>query len=320
MAFNKLSLIIFFFLALISCTTNLDYTLGTSTVPDELETDIWVDSFVQVGSYENIDILWVIDRSCSMNDNDTELLSGIESMMNLLSSDVNWRLKIITAGDWGIPQSNSFPLTQGATYKDALSMLSTLPDDGGEAGFAALYDYIMYDSYAQTWLRSDAALLVVFVSDEEEQSSMLVSEFTSWYEDLRDSVYVSSIVNVDPAESVCSYVPHGSNIGYRYVEATDYFNGNVIDICSQDWSSGVAEATSRIEPHEFYTLSHFPYEDTIVVFQNGSPFNAWYYEPLDNTVYFDETPAEGVLMEIGYSIKEYATSDTESVGLVAPNK
>lgn len=318
MAFSKLSSIAAFFLILISCSTNIDYTLGTSEIPEELETDIWIDSFTQVGSFENIDILWVIDRSCSMNNNDVELLLGIESMMNLLSSDVNWRLKMITAGNWGIPQSNSFPLTQGATYNDALSMLNTLPSDGGEASFEALYDCITYDSYAQTWLRNDAAILVVFVSDEEEQSGMLVSEFTSWYENLRNSIYASSIVNVDAANSMCTSTPSSINIGYRYIEATSYFKGNVIDICSSDWSSGVAEATSRIEPYEHYTLSHLPYEDTVAVFQNGAPTSTWYYEPLDNTVYFDEAPAEGALLEIGYSVKEYGVSDSLTLGLIVP--
>lgn len=318
MVFNKLFLIVLLLSSLLSCTTNIDYTLETPDPMEDLETDIWIDSFVQVGSYENIDIIWVIDRSCSMNNNDTELLLGIESMMSLLSSDVNWRLKMITAGDWGIPQSNSFPLTQGATYSDALSMLNSLPDDGGEAGFGALYDYVTHDSYAQTWLRRDAAMLVVFVSDEEEQSHMTVDEFTSWYGNLRSSVYVSSIVNVDTAISVCSATQ--ANIGYRYMEATNYFKGNVIDICSSDWSSGVAEATSRIDPYESYTLSHVPHEDTIVVFENGIPFSGWYYEPLDNTVYFDETPPEGVLMEVGYAIKEYSESSTIPAGFVTPNK
>lgn len=315
----KVWLATFLLLVLSSCTT-IDYTLGSNAPPEELETDIWIDSFTQVGSYENIDIIWVIDRSCSMNDNDEELLAGIESMMNLLSSDVNWRLKMITAGDRSVPQSNSFPLTQGATYNDALAMLNSLPGDGGEAGFAALYDYVTYDSYAQTWLRPNAAMLVVFVSDEEEQSNMLVSNFISWYANLRNSVYMSSIVNVDPIDSVCAYAPNVLNVGYRYIEATDYFKGNVLDICSSDWSSGVAEATSRIEPYEHYVLTHIPYEDTIVVFQNGSPFNAWYYEPLDNTVYFDEVPAEGVLMEIGYSIESYVDSGPNSLDFIVPNK
>ena len=36
-----------------------------------------------------------------------------------------------------------------------------------EAGFDALYAYLVENSYNQSWLRPDAGLLVVFVSDEE---------------------------------------------------------------------------------------------------------------------------------------------------------
>jgi len=308
----------FFVLVATSCSTNLDYRLTVPADPPP-EIDIWVDSFVQVGAYESIDIIWVIDGSGSMHDNDTELLLGIEAMMNNLPSDINWRLKMITAGDSAyVTQATTFPLTQGDSYKDALNMYSQLPGDGGEAGFAALQNYILNDSYAQTWLRREAALLVVFVSDEEEQSTMFVSDFNLWYGNLRNSVYVSSIVNVDPLDSVCSYTPNGSYIGYRYIEATSYFNGNVIDICSSDWSSGVEEATSKIDPYDSYELTHSPQEDTIVVFEEGIPMPGWHYDSSDNTVYFDTLPDEGVLVEIGYSIEEYAIQSPEDSGIIIP--
>jgi len=310
-----LGLFAFFVLVATSCSTNIDYTVTAPQEPPP-EIDIWVDSFVQVGAYESIDIIWVIDGSGSMNDNDTELLSGIEAMMNNLPTDINWRLKMITAGDSTyVTQSTTFPLTQGDTYKDALNMYSQLPNDGGESGFAALQDYVLNDTYAQTWLRREAAMLVVFVSDEEEQSAMMVSDFNTWYLALRNSVYMASIVNVDPVDSICSHPPYGSNIGYRYMESTTYFNGNVIDICSSDWSSGVEEATSKIEPYESYKLTHSPQEDTIVVFQDGLPLHGWYYDITDNTVYFDVIPAEGAWVEIGYSIEEYAVEKPEDTGV-----
>lgn len=300
----------------VSCTTNLDYTIGTPAPPPPPEVDIWVDSFIQVGAYESIDILWVIDGSCSMNDNDAELLLGIEAMMNNLPVDVSWRLKMITAGAYGsYLQSTTFPLTYGSTYSDALSMYNQLPNDGGEAGFGAVQDYVLNDPYAQTWLRNDAALLVVFVSDEEEQTMITVNEFLSWYQSRRNSVYIASVVNVDQSISVCAGTPSSSNIGFRYIEATNYFNGNVIDICSPDWSSGVEEATSKIEPYEYYGLRHLPQEDTLVVFENGIPFYDWHYNSLDNTVYFNTTPAEGVLMEIGYSIEEYIIDNIEDTSV-----
>ena len=278
----------------------------TETIYVEVEpdTEIWIDSFTQVGAFEEIDILWVIDKSCSMNSHNAALLDGVEAMMNSLPMDVNWRLKMITAGSWAT-QATTFPLTRGDTVQDAVNMLNALPIDGSETGFDAIKDYVMTDTYAQTWLRHDAAFLVVFVSDEEEQSSMSVGDFNMWYEYFRKSVYMASIVNVEAADSVCDWAPAGNMIGYRYIESTDYFAGNVIDICEEDWGTAVEEVTNEIEPHEDYMLTHIPYEGTIVVFADGVPYSHWHFDSSDNRVYFDVVPAEGVLVEIGYDVKEY---------------
>ena len=307
LAFKKLAtLLIVCMVSLLgsSCTT-IDYGIGEPRAP----INIWVDSFTQAGAYEAIDILWVIDRSCSMDDNDAEVISGVETMMNNLSPDVNWRLQMITTGFY--TQPNTFPLTQGSTSKDALYMLSNLPSDHGEQGFQAVYNYIEFDSYAQTWLRPQAALLVVFVSDEEEQSKMTTLEFTEWYDRQRTSVYLSSIVNVDPLLTECQYL-NQQNVGYKYMDAASYFNGNIIDICSTDWSSGVAEAATRIEPLEEWPLTHLPAVETLVVFIDGLPDHAWVYDEYLNTVYFDVAPDEGALVEISYAVREYAETETDT--------
>ena len=142
------------------------------------------------------------------------------------------------------------------------------------------------------------------------------NDFISWYGSLRNAVYMASIVNVDQSISVCANSPHMDHVGNKFIEATNYFNGNVIDICSPDWSSGVEEATSKIEPYDKYTLEHLPLEDTLVVFENGIPFYGWRYEKSDNTVYFDNIPSEGVLIEIGYSIEEYIIDNIEDSGII----
>ena len=69
---------------------------------------------------------------------------------------------------------------------------------------------------AASWMREDASLLIVFVSDEEEQSTSMfpaVSEFTDWLDEKRSSVFVASIVNHDPAISTCNSSP--INVGDR---------------------------------------------------------------------------------------------------------
>ncbi len=65
---------------------------------------------------------------------------------------------------------SQFPLVPGDTIEDAIDMYNMMGRGGREEGFDAAYEYIENNSYAQTWLRHDAALPVVFVSDEEEQS------------------------------------------------------------------------------------------------------------------------------------------------------
>jgi len=65
-------------------------------------------------------------------------------------------------------------------------------------------------------------------------------------------------------------------------------------------------------------LTHTPKEDTIVVFENGTPIPGWYYISFDNTVYFDTPPDEGVLVEIGYSVEEYIVENIKDTGIILP--
>jgi len=318
-------------LLMTSCSTNIDYVVhgyGDSDEPEtiieyvevevEPDAEIWIDSFTQVGAFDEIDILWVIDKSCSMNAHTASLLDGVEAMMNSLPMDVNWRLKMITAGGITL-QTTTFPLTRGDTATDALDMLNALPYDGYERGFDAVKDYVLTDTYASTWLRPDASMLVVFVSDEEEQSTMTVNDFTMWYEKLRTGSYMASIVNVETADSVCSNPPYSSMIGGRYMEATDYYAGNIIDICEEDWGTAVEEATNQIEPYEEYMLTHIPYKDTVVVFADGSMYSDWHFDEASNKVYFDILPDEGVHVEIGYEVKEYSYIKNHTVELGVNN-
>jgi hypothetical protein len=290
---------------------------GTKTVYIEIPTYIyeeipedpglvWVDSFTQVTTVNGIDIIWIIDQSGSMSNDEDKVIAGIEAMINALP-EAGWRLNMLSADPYGYTDAQ-FPLVPGATVDDAQAMYNAMAAGGREAGFSALQYYILYSSYASTWLRSDAALLVVFVSDEEEQSTSEfpnVSDFTTWYSSLRQNVYLSSIVNLDPNESTCNNTDNYT--GKRYMEATNWYNGVIIDICSDDWSTGVRDATVQLDPYESIILSHTPVEDSIRVFANGQLYYDWHYDSSDNTVYFDVIPDAGVLVEVGY---RYMSLDT----------
>jgi len=333
-------LLVFVAAVLTGCTTNMDYHIvgsGTETVTEvvyetvyeeievpvyievEVPADpglIWIDSFIQPQSVDGVDILWIIDTSGSMNRYDAQLMAGIEAML-LALPESGWRLAMMSNDPPQASIESQFPLVPGDDAVDAENMYNNMGRGHSEEGFDAAYEYLINNTYAQTWLRYDAALLVVFVSDEEEQSDAHFSSvdgFISWYQGLRSgSVYLSSIVNLDPSESLCN--TNSYNNGDRYVEATEHFGGQIVDVCSEDWSAGVVDAASRLEPYEYLQLTYEPIEESIRVFINGALNYDWYYSSTDNTIYFTIIPGGNDLVEIGYRYFPDEGGDTGDTGL-----
>jgi len=272
----------------------------------------WVDSFIQPGGVDGVDILWVIDTSGSMIVYQNRLLAGIEAMLNALPSS-DWRLAMVANHPPAAAQEDQFPLVPGDDIADAEDMLNGMRGGYFEEGFDSVYEYIINNPYSATWMRHDSALLVVFVSDEEDQSNGYfgqVGEFTAWYSTLRlGPVYLSSVVTQDPSVSVCSSPPLPGNVGDRYMEATNTLNGIIVDICAEDWSAGVTEASNQVDPYEWYELTYEPIEDSIRVFVDHIPNNNWTYQASDNTVYFTIIPDADAWVEIVYRHEE-----TELVG------
>jgi len=280
--------------------------------------DVWIDSFDQPYTMDGIDIVWLIDKSGSMHQHSQSVVDGIEQMMLSLPPS-GWRLGITTTAWQDSGTTAQFPLVPGDSVQDAWDAYNNTGTYGLEAGFDALYAYLVENSYNQSWLRPNAGLLVVFVSDEEEQSSRDftfspggLQDFINWYGSQRPSVFLASIVNLPAADSLCNTGHHSTYISQRYIDATNAFGGVVVDICSTDWAPGVQAATSQVEPHEEWELTFTPIEDTLIVFVNSSESSNldWVYNPLTNSVEFLLVPPEGSHVEIGYVI-DYSLGDDD---------
>tara|TARA_B100001248_G_scaffold258450_1_gene242601 strand:- start:445 stop:1425 length:981 start_codon:yes stop_codon:yes gene_type:complete len=291
--------------------TEIEYVYVEDTAPQPQDTSldllpIWVDSFTQPNSVNGVDIIWVIDRSGSMHDEAAQITLGIETMMNALPQ-TQWRLVMINISSMNSAHHQDFPLIPGDTLADAQSMYASLGGSGREEGFKSLQTYIQDNPYSSTWMRNDAALLVVFVTDEDDQSgaTMLnpypVSDFTNWLSGFRSTFHVTSIVHLPPAESQCNN--NTTAVGDRYIDATNFFGGTVVDICTSDWSAGITEASLTVEPYEYYQLTkRVKYPQYLQVFYNGSPAHPdeWRFDSVTNTIWFNQLPAGGVLVEIAY--------------------
>ena len=294
------------------------------------EGEVWVDHFYQSSIMDGIDILWVIDTSGSMTVHNSRVLLGIETMINVLNTlpvSTQWRLAIMSADSTKSVNETQFPLTYGSDVVDATDMFNAMNRGGYEEGFDATYEYIINNSYSHTWMRNDAALLIVFVSDEKEQSSGFSSgqEYVDWLNMLgRPETYIASIVNLLPADSICN--GSAANAGTSYIDAANLLSGVVVDICSEDWSPGMTDAANQLEPVLEYKLTQLPIEESIKVFVDGQIYDnsLWYYESSLNSVIFTETdtagelvgPPAGSLVEIGYVYEsiELDTGDTGASG------
>lgn len=288
-------------------------------VPGETEYgEIWVDSDTQTASVDGVDILWVIDTSGSMSRYNTQLLLGIEAMINALPES-GWRLAMMSNDPSKASIESQFPLVPGDDIADALDMYNAMQRGHREEGFDAAYEYLVNNSYATTWLRPDAALLVVFVSDEEDQSDehmIDVIDWTNWFSSQRGgSAFMSSIVNVEETESLCDFYVSPIDVGDRYMQATTYFGGVVVDICSEDWTPGVTDATSNVEPFEKIELTYVPVqEDTMRVFINGALNWDWIYDSTDNAVHFTVIPVAHDHVDVAY---HYDPDDPYGTGFQA---
>ena len=208
---------------------------------------------------------------------------------------------MVSTDETGAILEDQFPLVPGDTYMEAEDMYTRIRHGWLEAGLDSVFAYMVLGSYADTWMRKDAGLLVVFVSDEDDQSSNFFHtvDFIEWIARERNNVYISSIVNLPPDESTCN---HSINwAGSRYIEVTEFFNGNIVDICSEDWTAGVSAVSNQMMPKESLQLTHEPLgPENITVFVNGSIYTHWSFDDVKNIVNFDIIPPEGTLVEIAY--------------------
>ena len=92
--------------------TEIVYVEDTAPPPQDTSLDllpIWVDSFTQPNSVNGVDIIWVIDRSGSMQDEAAQITLGIETMMNALPQ-TQWRLVMINISSMNSANHQDFPL------------------------------------------------------------------------------------------------------------------------------------------------------------------------------------------------------------------
>jgi hypothetical protein len=228
--------------------------------PPDLVAKVKTDVITQVVK-QKVDVLWVIDNSCSMAEEQATLVNNFESFISyFLDSQLDWHIGVtstdMTAGDE--PGKNGHLNTAGG-YKyidentpnpiQVFQEMATLGTSGSgmEKGIAATHSALVVHNgcvHNEDFYREDATLSVIVISDEEDYSEEpSLNEFISGFQALKEDpedVSFSSIVCLDPATlngtpcAVGSYTQ--PSVGSKYITVTNSVGGILWDIREYDWA------------------------------------------------------------------------------------
>ena len=271
-------------------------------------------------------ILWVIDTSCSMMDEQESLAANFPSFIEFfVEREVPFRMGVTstnideqeTSGLDG-RLAGSPPWLDSETddvesqFVDRI-LLGIDPGHGRERGLHASYVALTdrLDDANAGFLRPEASLVVLVVSDEPDYSTIGnpdsdsfigAQEYATWLDTLKadDDSHLSAIVGVgeqglDDPEG-CLHgdfqgqpnLEHGALRGDGYIEAAIATGGSIQSICDADWTSALYRlGTTSAGLRESFELSSPPIVESISVRLEGTLTDSWTYEPLMQSVVFD---------------------------------
>jgi hypothetical protein len=257
--------------------------LGTYNPPD-LGAEVKTDRIVQV-TVPSVDVLWVIDNSCSMEEEQSSLTANFGKFMNYFTnSGLDYHVGVVSTDMDSGAHSGKLRRDGGKSFIDTTYSASEASQSftrrarmgtsgsGWEMGLDAAWAAIVTHGNGNNagFYRDEAAFAMIVISDEEDSSNISTSEFISWAIALKPSsemVSFSSIV----WQQQCGNGPWGETVGNRYMLVTDDVGGIKWPICNGNWDTVLTELGMQAAGlrREFY-LSSVPVVDSIeVVVQDG---------------------------------------------------
>jgi hypothetical protein len=282
--------------------------VGTPNPPD-LMVPVQQDRIVQV-TVPSVDVLWVIDNSCSMAEEQESLAENFPKFMDyFVGSGLDYHVGVVSTDMDNPNHRGKLRHAGGVNYIDdtvadpmpIFSQMASMGTDGSsfEKGLAATYSAMvtLKDTDNAGFARDSAHMSIVVISDEDDSSStsvISISEFVSWLQTTKsaeDMVTFSSIVGIEP--SGCSGPGGDATYGERYVYVTDQVGGIKWSICNSAWDQVLMELGMQAAglKREFY-LSLVPFEPSIDVWveEDGEEVGedaTWVYDQSRNSITFE---------------------------------
>ena len=272
------------------------------------------DEFAQEGNNSS-DILWVVDNSCSMGGEQTSLAVNFSSFIQIVDAlDMDYHIGVNTTdvGDNGALQGSTpivTPSTPDPAGTFATNVNLGVNGSGNEQGFQSAYLCYSTGTCTSGFDRGDAAgLRIIFVSDEQEQSSQLGTpgDYVNYFYSLRDNPDKMILSDISGGLSGCSGAAGSAGSGSDFVAATVATGGVSASICDSNWVATLSALAWLSQSYaDTFELSRTPVEDTIEVRLNGvNIYVGWTFNSALNAIIFDlsHIPESGDEIAIEYTV------------------
>lgn len=295
------------------------------------------------------DILWVIDTSCSMIDEQEALAANFPAFIEFfLTRQLAFNLAVTSTNIGeedsegleglmvGEPQVITEADEDAAGLFEERALLGLDDRHSDEKGLTAAYEAIevLGDTANSGFLRADAHLAVIVVSDEPDYSARegapedLVDweSFAEWMNALKGPTGqrmsdLSAIVGFSPegpeVEGGCGDElgegqPGSQGLGALrgdgYLEAAQATGGTIGSICSEDWGDMLGVVGLRAAGLlDRFELTEIPLIETLDVRVDGQRVADWEYSEADNAVVFtrlESVPQPGDIVLVEYHVPE----------------
>lgn len=275
------------------------------TVVEEIEV---VGDIVVEGGYiynQTLDILFLIDESGSMNLDQEALWATMPliyaELVGSSFTDLQWQAGIGAIDDSAGGIYGFVTWENPNAEWDLAALMVLLQQHPFEEGRdAAIYSMANDDDFH----RPDADLLIVFISDEPDQSQTTIEQYeimVSSYKEYPFIVTESSIVSTgiyEWDEEICTQ----NALGEGYLDISEV----VVDICDTDqWVTVLDHAKEHVPTlNEKWPLDQVPlYPDEIIVQADGAVWSEWEYVIEENTIYLTSIPPIGTYITIAYLVE-----------------
>lgn len=265
-----------------------------------------------------VDVLMVVDDSGSMEDNQARLSENIQRFMDVAEfRSVDYHLGVVTT-DVESPLAGKLRGTPPVLTRSSAGQLATRVqvgtngsgfEQGLHAAMLAVSPPLVFGAN-NGFLRDEAALAIVVVSDENDSSPLEVSQYVDVLTGLKAVTNAPVIISAITGGAMGCQDPSGDQSATpapRYQQAVAATGGVDASICDPDWGTKlrtVGEAALLAGGR--FVLRGQPIPETVAVSVNGAPrTSGWRYDSTGNAVVFEGAgaPAVGSTVTVTYQTR-----------------